>query len=54
MAEIHKIASSADGHRRGKSVHHSSRPTTATGSTNVEKQKKSLKSKITSAFKNFF
>ncbi|CDW78393.1 kinesin motor domain containing protein [Stylonychia lemnae] len=52
MAEISKIASSQDQHRRGKSVHHSSRPSTATG--NVEKQKKSLKSKITSAFKNFF
>lgn len=50
--EIKKI--SADSHRRGKSVHHtSSRPAT-TSSANVAQQKKGLKNKLKSAFKNFF
>eukprot|EP00347_Sterkiella_histriomuscorum_P003556 403363838 len=55
--DIKKIAQQSDNHRRGKSVHHTSmtgkstRPGTA---QQTEKQKKSLKNKITSAFRNFF
>ncbi len=43
-----------DNHRRGKSVHHTSSAGGSRGAANTEKQKKSLKNKITSAFRNLF